>query len=434
MPTIKFPHRCVLRSYQQEAWDALRAKRRGLLIWHRRAGKDKFCWLYLIARAWEQVGVYYYFFPTYRQGKMALWEARDKSGISFLDHVPREIIKTQNNSELKLVLANGSLIRIVGTDNIDSIMGTPPLGSIFSEYSLQRPTAWDYIRPILVENRGWAIFNGTPRGKNHFWDLFQIAKDSPDWYMSLLTVDDTKVISLKDIEAEKEQGMSEEIARQEFWCDFSRGQEGTWYGKYMSDVEADGRITRVPYDPYAKTETFWDLGVGDSTAIIFAQRIQNEIHIIDYYENNGVGLDHYARVLDERGYSYSAHHAPPDIKVRELGSGARSRLDLARDLGISFQVVPNLNVFEGIELTRSLFPRFWFDSVKCSRLIKCLENYCKQFNENYNVYADQPVHNWASHGADAMRMLGITCSRSNKFSKTEQELEWEDRKYSRRGK
>lgn len=430
---IKLPHKFDPRPYQKDAWDGLSAKKRGLLVWHRRAGKDKFCWNYLISKAWERLGVYYYFFPTYRQAKMAIWEGRDKEGRSFLDHVPQEIVSRRNDSELKLVLKNGSLIRLVGTDNIDSVMGTPPLGAIFSEYSLQRPSAWDYIRPILLENKGWAIFNGTPRGKNHFYDLYLTNKDSPDWFVSLLTIENTGVLSKEDIEREKEQGMSDEIAQQEFYCNFTRGQEGTWYGKYLAETESDGRITSVPYDPYARVDTFWDLGVGDSTAIIFTQRIQNEIHIIDYYENNGLGLDHYAQVIDERNYKYGTHYAPHDIKVRELGSGARTRLDIARDLGINFSIVPDLNVFEGIELTRSIFKKLWFDNVKCSRLIKCIENYCKVYNEMYNVYSDMPLHNWASHCADAFRMMGITYARTSTYSKTSEEIEWEDKKYSKRG-
>lgn len=427
------PHLIELRPYQQRAWDALSKVRRALLIWHRRAGKDKFCFNYMIKKAWEDLGIYYYIFPTYRQGKMALWEGRDKTGRAFLEHIPNSIITLKNNSELKIVLKNGSLIRVVGSDNIDSIMGTAPRGIVFSEYSLQRPVVWDYLRPILLENKGWAIFNGTPRGKNHFWDLLINNEKSPAWYVDTQTIETTGFITREEVDAEKEQGMSEEIAQQEFYCSFHRGQEGTWYGKYLSEVESDGRITSVPYDPYQRVDTFWDLGVGDSTVIIFAQRIQQEIHVIDIYESNGFGLDHYAQVLDKRDYRYGVHYAPHDIKVRELGSGARTRLDIARDLGIKFSIVPDLNVFEGIELTRSIFRKLWIDSTKCARLIKCLENYCKQYNEAYNVYSDMPVHNWASHAADAMRMLGITYARTIQSSKSLEEIEWEDSKYSIRG-
>lgn len=429
---VELPHNLQLRPYQDEAWDRLEKVKRALLVWHRRAGKDKFCFNYLIYRAWHQLGVYYYVFPTYRQGKMAIWEGRDKEGKCFLDHIPSSILDNKNNSELKITLKNGSVIRIAGSDNIDALMGTAPRGCVFSEFSLQKPSVWDYMRPILVENKGWAIFNGTPRGKNHFHDLWIHNKDSPDWYCSILTVDDTKTISKEDITKEQEQGMSLEMIEQEFYCSFTRGQEGTWYGKYLSDTDGDGRITSVPYDPYARVDTFWDLGIGDSTAIIFAQVVQSEIHIIDYYENNGLGLDHYARVLEEKKYTYGHHYAPHDIKVRELSVGARTRMDIASDLGIRFQVVPNLNIFEGIELTRSIFKKLWFDQKNCNRLLKCLENYCKTYNENYNVYSDVPLHNFASHAADAFRMLGITYSQSKANYKTLEEVEWEDRKYSRR--
>jgi hypothetical protein len=157
-------------------------------------------------------------------------------------------------------------------------------------------------------------------------------------------------------------------------------------------------------------DTFWDLGVGDSTAIIFAQRVGQEIHIIDHYEMHGEGLDHYAKIISEKPYNYGTHYAPHDIRVRELAAGARTRLEIARDLGLNFDIVPDMSIYEGIELTRSLIHQMWFDEKKCKYLLKCLLNYVKRYNEQYNVYSDQPLHNWASHSADAFRMLGCIYS------------------------
>lgn len=393
----ELPHLFDPRPYQEQAWNAIQEVKRSVLIWHRRAGKDKLCWNYMIYRAAHRIGVYYYIFPTYSQGKKAIWEGRDKQGVAFLDHIPASLITLKNNSELKIILKNGSLIRIVGSDNIDALMGTPPNGVVFSEFSLQNPRAWDYIRPILVENEGWAIFNGTPRGKNHFYDLYLGALDNPKWYVSLLSAADTKALSEEDLATEKAE-MSLDLYEQEYNCSFTRGQEGSFYGKALAEVERDGRITSVPYDTYAKVDTFWDLGVGDSTSIIFAQRIAGkEIHIIDHYESHGEGLDHYAKVLSEKNYNYGNHFAPHDIRVRELASGARTRLEIARDLGINFLIVPNMSVYEGIELTRSIMSKVWFDEKKCKYLVKCLLNYVKRYNEQYNVYSDQPLHTWASH-------------------------------------
>ncbi|MES2409005.1 MAG: hypothetical protein V4509_01750 [Patescibacteria group bacterium] len=409
----------------------MKTHKRGIKIWHRRAGKDKDDWNAMIEAADIDVGQYYYIFPTYSQGKKAIWEGRDKEGIAFLDHLPNDRVLVKNNSELKIVMNNGSLIRIVGSDNIDALMGTSPRGVVFSEFSLQNPRAWDYIRPILIENGGWARFNFTPRGKNHAYDLYLQAKDNPEWVVSVQSILDTGFISEEDIDKERESGMSEDLIQQEFYCSFTRGQEGSWYGKYLASVDSDGRITNVPYDPYARVDTFWDLGVGDSTAIIFSQRIGNEIHIIDHYEMHGEGLDHYANIISKKPYNYGNHYAPHDIRVRELAAGARSRLEIARDLGINFDIVPDMSVYEGIELARSLISKCWFDEKKCKYLVKCLLNYVKKYNEQYNVYSDQPLHNWASHSADAFRMLGCIYSQRVGGVKSLAEIENEEKKYRR---
>lgn len=427
----KLPYQFTRRQYQSDYNESMKTHKRGVKIWHRRAGKDKDDWNAMLEAADCEIGQYYYIFPTYSQGKKAIWEGRDKEGVAFLDHIPNDRLLVKNNSELKIVFRNGSLIRIVGSDNIDALMGTSPRGVVFSEYSLQNPQAWDYIRPILVENGGWARFNFTPRGKNHAYDLYLQAKENPDWVVSILSVEDTGFITPEDIEKERESGMSEDLIQQEFYCSFTRGQEGSWYGKYLASLDSDGRITNVPYDPYAVVDTFWDLGVGDSTSIVFAQRVGKEIHIIDHYEMHGEGLDHYAKILQEKPYRYGTHWAPHDIKVRELCAGARTRLEIARDLGINFSIVPNLSIYEGIELTRSLFHRMWFDEKKCKYLVKCLLNYVKKYNEAYNVYADQPLHNWASHSSDSVRMMGIVYSQREGGNKSLAEIEREEKMYRR---
>jgi phage terminase large subunit len=173
----------------------------------------------------------------------------------------------------------------------------------------------------------------------------------------------------------------------------------------------------VPHEVHSNVETFWDIGVGDSTAIIFAQRCGREIHIIDYYEAQGEGLQHYLSVIrskaEANGWNYGDHYAPHDIEVREFSSGARTRLQIARDLGLKFQIVPNIPIIDGIELARGLFPRLWIDSVKCKHLIKAIENYQKSYNEKYNVYSDKPLHDWSSHAADSFRYMAVQYSRES---------------------
>lgn len=303
-------------------------------------------------------------------------------------------------------LKNGSIIQIIGTDDIDRIVGTNPIGCVFSEYSLQNPRAWDMLRPILAENGGWAVFNYTPRGKNHGYDLYEMAKDNPKWFTQILTVDDTGAISKEAIEEERASGMDEDLIQQEFYCSFNAAIQGSYYARQIQRAEDDGRITSVPYMAEIPVHTYWDLGVGDSTAIWFVQLVGNEIRIIDYYEASGEGLPYYARVLQDRGYIYGQHFAPHDIQVRELGSGL-SRLETARSLGINFQIVKSMPLDDGINASRVIFNRCWFDKEKAKQGLNCLINYRKEYDEKRKEYKNVPLHDWSSHGADAFRYMSI---------------------------
>ena len=354
----------------------------------------------------KRVGTYFYTFPTYAQAKKVLWDGRDKEGFPFMSHIPKEIIKASNETELRKELVNGSSIQLIGTDNIDSILGTNPIGVASSEYALQDPRAWDLLRPILRENGGWAIFNMTPRGKNHGYNLYQMAKNNPDWFAEILTVRDTKALTESDIEAERREGMSEELIEQEYYCSFEGVMFGSYYGKQLAKAESEGRIGKIPYEEGLGVETWWDLGIKDATAIWFTQTIGREIRVIDYYEASGEGLPHYAKVLQGKEYVYSKHHAPHDIEVREYGSG-RSRLETAASLGIVFQIVPNIPVEDGIEAARSVLSRCWFDRIKCARGLDCLTSYHKDYDERLKTWRSQPCHDWASDGADAFRYLAV---------------------------
>lgn len=389
--------------------------KRAVLVWHRRAGKEKTSWNYMIMQASLKVGTYYYFFPTFAQGRKVLWDFIDKSGFRVLDHIPKEMIfGNPNSTEMKIRLRNGSLIQIIGTDNIDSIVGTNPSGCVFSEYSLQNPNAWTLIRPILVENGGWSVFNYTPRGANHGKEMFDMARSNPAWFCQLLTVDDTtneqgvRIISDKDIQAERDAGMSEDYIQQEFYCSFTLGVEGSYYAKYMQDARDENRISNIKVDKQQRVHTAWDIGYGDSCAIIFYQIVGNEIHIIDYYENNGEGLSHYAEVLEGKKYLYGDHFAPHDIESHAFSSGLSAK-EVGLDLGIKFITLPTLkmSIESGIEAVRGIFPRIWIDEKRCLKLIKCIENYRKEFDERHNVYKTRPVHDWASHGADCLRYASL---------------------------
>lgn len=407
--------------------------KRAVLVWHRRAGKEVTCWNWLIKQAyWHRVGTYVYFFPTSRLGRRILWDGSDKDGRKFIDSVPRSIIDGEPNSvEMKIKLKNGSIIQIVGTDTIVNV-GINPIGCVFSEFSLQDDKAWNLIRPILRENGGWAVFNFTPRGKNHAYDLYLMAKSNPDWFCQKISIRDTGVLNNEDMETERREGMSEQLIQQEYYCSFDQGVEGAYYAKLLDQAEMQGRITNVPYDPNAPVDTYWDLGVSDATAILFVQNVGKEVHIIDIYQSEGEGINHYANVLKDKAQTgqwiYGNHYAPHDIQVRELGHGAQTRWQSAKDLGIRFEIVPSLSIIEGIEMSRSLFPRLWIDANRCRYFLKCLENYHKFYNEKLNIYSDRPVHDWSSHMMDAFRMLAVTQSRQRRDKMTEREaMELQDR-------
>lgn len=362
-------------------------------------------------KMFERVGSYYYFLPTYKQGKKILWDGMDRNGMRFLDHFPAEVVTKKNETELKLQVSNGSIFQIVGTDNYDSIMGSNPVGCVFSEYSLQNPAAWDFIRPILAENEGWAVFNYTPRGMNHGHDLYQMAKRNPDWFCELLTVDDTQAIGLDVIEAERAAGMSEEMIQQEFWCSFEAAIPGAYFASQLRLARKEGRIGRVPHDPAIPVDTWWDLGMDDSTTIWFTQDVGREIHLIDYLEGSGLGLEQYVRLLatkkDERRFFFGRHVAPHDIRVRELGTG-KSRLDTARGLGLNFDVAPKpSNKEDAIQSSRNLFQLCWFDEEHCRQGINALASYHSEYDESKRVVKLTPVHDWASHGADAFQTLAL---------------------------
>lgn len=417
MAKLRLPYGYEPRPYQEAVLQALDDGVRNICwVVHRRGGKDTTMWNYMIKRAYLEPGVYYYFLPSFVQAKRVIWDGMTNDGKRMLDYIPKAIIEgNPNNTEMKIWIngAKGqSLIQLVGADSYDAIMGTNPRGVVFSEWSLMDPMAYEFIKPILAANGGWAAFIYTPRGKNHGWDLAEIARRNPDeWFFEILTVKETGVLTHEKVESERRKGMPDDLIQQEFYCNFNRGQEGSYYGRQIDELRKKEQICRVAFDPAVPVRTYWDLGIGDSTAIWFAQFINKEIHLINYYENSGEGLAHYARILDEfrreTGCVYDLNVAPHDIQARELTTG-KTRLETARRLGLNFRVAPKLSLESGIEAVRMTLSRCWFDEKKCELGLKCLENYRKTYNEKFRVYGDKPFHDYTSHGADAFRMLAIT--------------------------
>lgn len=360
----------------------------------------------------ERGGGYYYIFPTYNQARKVIWDGLDREGNRFMSHFPKELTAGKpNDTEMKLRYKNGSMFRLVGADNIDSIVGTNPIGVVFSEYSLISPTVWGFIRPILAENGGWAIFVFTPRGENHAYDIYELAKNSDDWYCQIDKASQTKVIDQDILDKERREIIrlygDDALYLQEYECDFTVPIAGAYYARNIMTCYEEGRIGVVAHEPRYVVDTWWDLGMDDSTSIWFTQTIGSELRIIDYLEDSGKGLPHYAKMLQERGYVYGKHTAPHDIKIRELSTG-KERIETARTLGINFDVAPRLSLQDGIDSSRALFSKCWFDSKKCHDGINALKSYRKQYDEKRKTYLNQPFHDWSSHAADAFRTLSVS--------------------------
>ena len=299
MPVITIPYNFTPREYQRPMFNLdLDQTKRAICVWHRRAGKDK-CFVNICAKqALKRVGTYFYILPFYAQARKIIWEGIDKDGFRNIDHFPSEIIARKNNQEMVLELKNGSFIRFLGSDNIDSIVGTNPVGVIFSEFSLHKVAAWDYLRPILLENGGWAIFNGTPRGKNHLYYMVQQAKQDPTWFVSQLTIEDTGVMTAEQVEQQIAEGMPRALALQEFYCSFEAAMTGAYYGEIMTRLDTEGRLTTVPYDPTYPVNTAWDLGISDMLTIWFFQRLKHGlVSVIDSMTDNGKNLEYYVKYL-----------------------------------------------------------------------------------------------------------------------------------------
>lgn len=348
---------------------------------------------------------YWHMFPSSVQARRAIWDGvNPHTGKKILHEIfPKELIVGTNGTEMKVELKSGAIWNLVGSDNFDSLVGSPPAGVVFSEWSLANPAAWDFVRPILVENGGWALFIYTPRGHNHGYRMYEMARNNPDWFCQRLTVDDTHILSPEAIQAERDAGMSEAMVQQEFYCSFESPIDGAYYAEQMSKADKEGRIGNVPYDPAAPVETWWDLGIHDSTSIWFVQPVGRELHAIEYYENSGEALSHYIGIVknraQEKGYNYSTHYLPHDVKARELIAG-KSRESVLRANGIRPKVGKALDVMDGINTVRSTLNRMWFDAKLCSRGVDALKSYRKEEDDKKSdgitkFWKPRPLHDWS---------------------------------------
>lgn len=392
-------------------------KKRILLVSHRRSGKDLTSFNIMWMAAIQRVGLFIYLLPVISQAATVIWKGRGADGKAFIDNIPAELIKKKNESTMSITLINGSIIRITGSNNFEALIGSNPLGIVFSEFQNSDIRALELLRPIIAENNGWILFTSTPRGYNHLYELYETNKNNPDWFVQHLTVNDTfrddgsPVITDEIIDEERRAGMDENIIQQEFYCSFSAAIKGAYYADEMRLVAERGRITNFNIDAYLPVHVSFDLGISDATSVcLFQVSANGDVKVIYHWEETGRELAHYAfrleKLKSELGFKKYGHmFFPHDIKVRELGSGL-TRIEQLRKCGINPRVVGNHKVVERIQCVRAMMHKVWFHETNCKFLIRALSEYKGKWDEK-NKTSTGPVHDSFSHAADSFGYFAV---------------------------
>lgn len=401
----------------------MRQKRWALVVAHRRCGKTVSCVNDLIKGALtcdKKDPRFAYIAPTFSQAKDVAWGYLQEFSHTIPDIALHE-------GELRCDYPNGGRVRLYGADNYNRMRGIYLDGVVLDEYGDMDPRAWEeVIRPALSDRGGWAIFIGTVRGRNHFYTLYERAlrpEFAKDWYVAIHPASATGILDPAELK-DAERSMTPEQYAAEYECSWAAPIVGSYFGQTLEQIASNGGMCSLPHDKAKRVYTGWDLGVGDSSAIWFAQLVGEEVNIFDYVENSGVGLDWYAQEVLRRPYIYANHYLPHDIEQREITT-ARSRLDTLRDLGINATVVPKGKVDEGISAARLLLPRCRFDQRRCLQGIEALRHYRREWDAKNKVFNDKPLHDWASHAADAFRTLAAMLPRTDKRHSTI--LKYDDR-------
>jgi phage terminase large subunit len=391
-----------------------RTERWACLVAHRRAGKTVSCINDLIRRAFTDGKVdarYAYIAPYHSQAKSIAWD--------YLLRYTANVRSRENASELWVELINGARIRLFGADNPDALRGLYLDGVILDEYADMRPRVWgEIIRPLLADRQGWAVFIGTPKGHNSFYDIWRTACAADTWFAKSIKASESGLLAKGELE-DAARGMTKDQYDQEFECSFEAAILGAYYGKELK--EAEDRITRVEYDPKLPVFTAWDLGYHDDTAIWFYQVTHSEVHLIDYYSGSGLSIEDYASKVNEKPYKYARHWLPHDARAKTLASGGRSIIEqLAAHLGgiSKLAIVPSLSIQDGIQAVRMMLPRCWFDKENTGEAVELLKLYQREWDEDKKAFRDKPRHDNTSHCADALRMLAVSW-RENKPKEAE---------------
>ena len=388
------------REHQLKVHELLDGKRFAVVVAHRRFGKTVAALNHLIREAVlneKETPRYAYIAPTYGQAKRVAWD--------YLVKYTTPLGGTNNISELRVDFW-GRRIQLYGSDNPDSLRGQFFDGVIIDEVGDQNPKIWtDIVRPALTDRKGWCLFIGTPKGHNHFKELRDRAEKEEGWGLLEFKASETGVVDETELKAAKNE-MGEDKYRQEFECSFDAAVEGSYYGQMLNELEEKKHMQEIPREELSRTFTAWDLGMGDSTSIWVAQLVGTEVRLLDYYENHGVGLDHYVKWIKDNDYSKAEHILPHDVRVRELGTG-KSRLEMLEDSGLEVKIAPRMGLDDGIQAVRRLLPRCWFNVPKVQTGLNCLRNYRRDYDEKRKIFYERPLHDWSSHGSDSFRYLAL---------------------------
>ncbi len=425
MVKVTIPHNWSPRSYQLPVWEYLEnGGKRAVAAWHRRAGKDDVALHWAAVSAFQKVGGYWHMLPEASQARKAIWNAvNPHTGIRRIDEAfPHELRETTLNNEMFIRFKNGSTWQVIGSDNFHSLVGAPPIGIVFSEWARANPSAWAYLRPILVENGGWAFFISTFFGRNHHYEMERRAEEWEDWFGEKLSAKQTDVFTPEQLEQERLEYLAEygehegdALFRQEYLSDPMASVQGSYFGAEMSKAEEEERLTIVPYERKSLVWTAWDLGLDDETAIWFCQVVGREIRIIDYLAARNEDLAWYAAQLAGRGYAYGGHILPHDGAAKTILSkdNAKTQLQAAglQNIHIAERALNAQAKIAQINEGRALITKCVFDKKKCDKGIDALRNYRREWNDTLKTYSQNPVHDWASHGADAWRTLACNMNK-----------------------
>ena len=388
------------REQQLAIHDLMDSKRFGVVVAHRRMGKTVSAINHLIKDAilnQKEAPRYAYIAPTYGQAKRVAWD--------YLVKYAEPLGGTSNISELRVDFW-GRRIQLYGSDNPEALRGQYFDGVILDEIGDQNPKIWtDIVRPALADRKGWCLFIGTPKGHNHFKELRDRAEKEDGWGLLEFKASETGVVDEVELKAAKNE-MGEDKYRQEFECSFDAAVEGSYYGQILNELEDKKHMQEIPREELSRTFTAWDLGMGDSTSIWVAQLVGSEVRLIDYYENHGVGLDHYVKWIRDNDYIKAEHILPHDVRVRELGSG-KSRLEMLEEAGLEIKIAPRMGLDDGIQAVRRLLPRCWFNVPQVQTGLNCLRNYRRDYDEKRKIFYERPLHDWSSHGSDSFRYLAL---------------------------